>query len=180
MGWTMTNSELNDKAARLEWITQRDAHRFWAKVDRSGDCWIWHGAVKDDGYGAFEMHPKTWRAHRFAYTMCVDPIPRGKMVLHKCDNPLCVRPSHLYAGTAADNARDRGERGRTARGANGPNAKYCQEMIDTMRRLRQWGLPYKDLDQMFGVGKGYSFVICCGKVWDPTVEAAVKAMEVRG
>lgn len=87
--------------------------RFWALVDRDGDgCWEWCGALDGHGYG------RTWRdggrflAHRRAWECVNGPIPEGMFVCHKCDNPPCCNPDHLFVGTALDNMRDAIRKGR--------------------------------------------------------------------
>ena len=87
------------------------AKRFWRQVDRTGDCWLWLGAVKRDGYGAFSATGrKQVRAHRMALMLELGMFDRRLLVLHKCDTPLCVRPDHLYLGDQAQNMRDRAKR----------------------------------------------------------------------
>jgi hypothetical protein len=93
--------------------------RFLKKVNKHGPrvpllgrCWVWTGSSFTTGYGSFWMFGKLLLATRVAYEIWVGPIPTFKFVLHKCDNPSCVRPSHLYVGTQQDNADDRKARGR--------------------------------------------------------------------
>jgi len=86
--------------------------RFWAKVDRSGDCWVWIGTRWPTGYGQMRGDGRQLMAHRVAWQIVKGPIPEGLFVCHKCDNPPCVRPDHLFLGTAADNTRDRDVKGR--------------------------------------------------------------------
>lgn len=93
--------------------------RFESKVDRSNadGCWIWTGAPDKDGYGFLMVRPgdgkvSVVKAHRMAYEREYGPIPSGLCVLHRCDNPACVRPSHLFLGTQLDNLADMRAKGR--------------------------------------------------------------------
>lgn len=70
--------------------------RFWAKVDKSGDCWLWTGYVKL-GYGRVTYGGRTWQAHRLAWEMEHGPVPTGLELDHLCRRKNCVRPSHLEA-----------------------------------------------------------------------------------
>ena len=84
--------------------------RFEQKVERIPfcECHIWTAAASKRGYGKFTMKSGSWElAHRVAYKLYSGVIPDGMSVLHKCDNPHCVNPKHLYLGTYKDNALDR-------------------------------------------------------------------------
>jgi hypothetical protein len=99
-------------------ITLTPAHisRFWQKVDKSGGCWIWTGCKTPLGYGQACCAGGHRKAHRVSFTISNGPIPDGLDVLHKCDNPSCVNPSHLEAGTHLQNMEQMKIRGRAAVG----------------------------------------------------------------
>jgi hypothetical protein len=85
------------------------AERFWEKVDKSGECWTWRPVTGRHpfGYGMFTpQHGQRVTSHRFSWQLAHGPIPSGLFVLHKCDNPPCVRPDHLFLGTHKDNMAD--------------------------------------------------------------------------
>lgn len=86
--------------------------RFWPNVKKTDGCWYWTGSVAGNGYGAIFYNGKQEGAHRIAWILANGPIPKGLLIRHKCDNPLCVRLDHLEIGTVADNARDMVQRGR--------------------------------------------------------------------
>lgn len=110
---------------------------FWRNVDSTSTengCWPWLGRVTAKGYGCFSNERKLVRAHRFAYEASVGPIPPGLHMLHKCDNPPCCNPNHLFPGTPLDNTADmiakgRDKRGITPRGEKCWNAKYSDVQI---------------------------------------------------
>jgi len=94
-------------------LSQKDIDRFWSKVDKNGRktkyvdtcCWEWTGGLSS-GYGQFH-HDKYSRAHRFSYAKAFGSFDKSLLVLHKCHNPPCVRPNHLYLGTTQDNIDDK-------------------------------------------------------------------------
>lgn len=90
--------------------------RFWSRVQKSDGCWEWQGPRDEDGYGLFKVGGKMVRANRHAYELSHGPLPAGMLACHTCDNPPCVNPAHLWAGTHADNHADRNRKGRQAKG----------------------------------------------------------------
>jgi hypothetical protein len=86
--------------------------RFWEKVDKSGDCWLWTGHRGCKGYGAAWAEGRHQAAHRVSWELAFGAIPDGLHVLHHCDNPPCVNPDHLWLGTNSDNQRDCVAKGR--------------------------------------------------------------------
>lgn len=148
--------------------------RFWAKVDRSGECWVWTKGCNDKGYGVFGVwHAKSVLAHRVSWIIAHGSIPRGIFVLHHCDNPPCVRPSHLYLGTHEDNARDVVVRKRHAgRSRRTPNARLTFEQAQEIRRrIAAGGISQTRLASEYGVSQSTISLIVLGKVWPEVVAA---------
>ncbi len=140
------------------------AERFWEKVDKSGACWLWTAATAGFGYGKFVVKkgqaPQS--AHRLAYAWEVGPIPAGAQVLHRCDEPRCVNPAHLFLGTQRDNMLDMRAKGRweykprDQTGERNPNsilsdAEVASLLADLARGegpvsvARKYGIQYRTL-----------------------------------
>ena len=96
--------------------SQKLVRRFWSHVNQGAesDCWLWTGRTDEKGYGRISVGKrKNVGAHRIAWELAVGAIPDRFCVLHRCDNPPCVNPRHLFLGTNTDNVHDRHAKGRS-------------------------------------------------------------------
>lgn len=107
------------------------ADRFWPKVQRGEGCWLWTGACDTYGYGLIRWRQRDrWdKAHRVSWIIASGPIPNGLCVLHKCDNPPCVNPAHLFLGTQADNMHDMKIKGRASNRAHRTLSGHAVELL---------------------------------------------------
>ena len=146
--------------------------RFWAKVNMTDplNCWEWQGMKKAGwgGYGLFWFDGTSQnRAHRMAWTLIYGEIPDGLFVLHKCDNPGCVNPLHLWLGTQTDNCADMRTKGRGswAVGENNGKSKLNPEKVRQIRKLYTDGVNYNRLGIKFNINSGVIWAIINGRTW---------------
>lgn len=137
------------------------------------ECWVWTGdtshryGVTYLGDSSEDGRRHRCGSHRVAWVLINGPIPDGMVVCHRCDNPPCVNPSHLFLGTQADNMRDCKAKGRTnaPRGVDHPRAKLTEADVVEMRSLRASGSTLASLAARFGVPVSAVSNTCTGKTW---------------
>ena len=131
-----------------------------ACIEHQGSRW-------KTGYGRTSVKGKWTAAHRLAYIEANGPIPEGMCVLHRCDNPPCVNPDHLWLGTFADNNRDRSEKGRGAdvRGEKNPQAKVTWAVVLEMREKWAAGISPKELAAEYGLSRCNVSKIVNRSIW---------------
>lgn len=150
-----------------------DEKRFWKKVDKTdiNKCWNWKAYKDIDwGYGIFRFREKTQKAHRVSWIFSNGAIPEGLCVLHKCDNPACVNPSHLFLGTNADNVKDRNAKNRQShnmgrKGIEHSQAKLCNEQVVDIRILYYAGIAQNEIAKMYNVSPMLINRIVHRKLW---------------
>lgn len=109
--------------------------RFEAKRKRAaeGDCWLWLGLCNEDGYGYLSIRKRSIGAHRVAWVLANGPIPDGLHVLHRCDNPPCCNPAHLFLGAHRENIADMVRKRRHAYGEKNGLAVLTVEQVRAIR-----------------------------------------------
>lgn len=125
-------------------------------VGAPDECWPWTAARFRQGYGAFRLGDKQWKAHRFGYTTLIGPIPDGMLVCHTCDNPPCQNPEHWFLGTPAANNADRNAKNRQAQGpahARRAVKKLTDEAVLAIRDAYREGARQTALAEWFGVSQ---------------------------
>jgi len=157
---------------KMNFTPERIAN-FWAKVDKEshvGGCWVWQGAKFSKGYGAIQLGVgNTARTHRVSYVLHNGPFDDDLVVCHKCDNPACVNPLHLFLGTEADNAADRKNKGRSARQYGGKNgqSKLTDNIVVS---IYQDPRTNRDIAAEYGVASSLVSQIRHRKIWGETTK----------
>lgn len=144
---------------------------FESKYIKAGpdECWNWTAGTQHGGYGCFCVNYKSMGAHRHSWQFYRGEIPAELGVLHKCDNPRCVNPNHLFLGTRGDNNRDRSRKGRTCKGEDKPTAKLTEEKVRFIRKKYKYG----DREfGMYGLARRFSVDV-------KTLESALKGKNWR-
>ncbi len=151
--------------------------RFWHFVNKGGPvpahtpnigpCWVWTGNCTV-GYGMIKIERRQRHAHRISWELHNGNIPDGLWVLHRCDNPPCVNPAHLFLGTAADNARDRVRKGRgnSPVGIRNYHHKLDDDEIRKIRKMLVSGICQSEIAKIFGVTQSNVSHIATKKSWN--------------
>lgn len=154
---------------RLRNLSLKQLERwFWSMAirDEQTSCWEWKGTRDRKGYGFFKAEGKRWLAHRVAIAY-VTGESSSLFACHRCDNPPCVNPLHIFRGTAADNFRDMQSKGRGGRlnGEANPNAKITWEQV---REIRTSTAPLVRTAERLGIEYHHAWRIRAGRVWKYT------------
>lgn len=146
--------------------------RFMSKVKKTDPCWLWTAYKSDAGYGSFWFKRKLELAHRSSWTLFKGKIPKGIHVLHKCDNPSCVNPRHLFLGTNLDNIMDKVKKGRSkfSHLPIPPNSKLSPNIVLEIRKQyipgnNQGDRSAKALGRKYGIHPSYVYRLIHKRCW---------------
>lgn len=176
-------------------LTESDKERFWAKVNKDGPipihvpdigpCWVWKASsIRENGHGAFGIGRGVFIASRVSWSIQNGPIPDGFQTLHRCDNPPCVNPLHLFLGNTFDNMRDMVKKRRNRasvcpetydlhpsrpinpeRGEDRHNAKMTDQNVRNLRRDKAAGLSITLAAARYGIATSTVKRICSRRAW---------------
>jgi hypothetical protein len=145
--------------------------RFWEKVNilSEEECWEWKAyVIPDKGYGTFWYMGENTFSHRMSWFLANGNIPSGLEVLHRCDNPPCVNPRHLFLGTQKDNMQDMIQKGRRFLMIGELHANSvltANDVIEIRRRRKETGEHYDSIGRDFNLHSNYARDICTYKTW---------------
>jgi len=144
-------------------LVERGASRIAGLITTGGldDCWLWQGHLSN-GYGRVYWNNRRWVAHRLVSTLCFGELQDGVFCLHRCDNPRCCNPNHLWRGSLADNNRDRDSKGRRALP---PTTKLTEEDVILFRERFGAGDSVPELAREFGIHRNTGYQIVNRQIW---------------
>lgn len=168
-----TNGNGHSRITLNEDQFQRLERRFWARVNKDGpvhplfgQCWVWVGRLRKDGYGELRVSGPITLAHRCSWMLHRGPIANGLCVLHRCDNRQCVNPDHLRLGTVADNNADCVAKNRQARGGRLSVTKLTPEMVREIKaKYQKWKCGARVLAEEYGVSLYTIYDVVTGYTW---------------
>ena len=134
-------------------------------IDKSGDCWIWTGYKDPNGYGRLNIDLKPRLVHRLMMELEGHQLTPSQYVCHKCDNPSCVNPDHLFVGTAADNSADMAAKGRSCRGEKQGQSKLTENEVLDIRKRYEGGEVQSKIAKEYGLHQVTVSEIVTRKIW---------------
>jgi HNH endonuclease len=147
--------------------------QFWARISKSSDtseCWSWQGSTAPFGYGQIFYMKKKFAAHRLSWEIHFGPIPTDLLVCHKCDNPPCCNPEHLFLGNNSTNSLDMHAKGRASivNGEDNGHALLTEDEVRTIRRLyafRKRGRTAREIAERYSVSPAVIYDAVHRRTW---------------
>lgn len=151
---------------RISYRTTKESLMANTVLGKKG-CLEWIGYKNPDGYGVTSVRQKQTRTHRLSWLFHYGKIPRGMCVCHKCDNPACINPSHLFLGTHIENMIDMTSKGRRVRfsGEKNPSAKLTNKQVEEIRELCKLGFFAKFIAPKYSISMATVYHIKNGRNW---------------
>ncbi len=143
---------IQEQILKRKWNGKSAIDSFWERVDRKDNksCWLWTGARQSKGYGVIIVNREYWLCSRFAWVITQGDIPDGLYVLHRCDNPPCCNPTHLFLGTQSHNINDAISKGR-----HNPKGKYIASIAENVRQEYSLsGSSQEKVARKYGISQG--------------------------
>lgn len=154
---------LHIETEHLDDLLERLSKR--SHINPETGCIEWTGALMHQGYGHINWRGKVHRTHRLSYAAVNGDIPEGMFVCHKCDNPKCMNPEHLFLGTRSDNLADMVQKKRSTIGERNPMSKVNAATVQAIRIWGQTGMFHKKIAEKFGITREAVGLILRGERW---------------
>jgi hypothetical protein len=155
----------------LHKITQKRIDRFWKYIEKKDGCWIWRGGLNSMGYGQFHIgNGKMALCHRLSWVVHRGPIDGDLCILHKCDNPKCVNPDHLFIGTMKDNMQDKANKKRNLKNIGEYSCQHkltdCEATeIRKLYKRATRNFNIQSLAKKYNIGQTTVWEILNGRAW---------------
>ena len=148
-------------------IKESSENRFWKFVSKTENCWDWTGSKANYGYGQLSINGKPVRANRYSWILHNGEIPTGLMICHKCDNPSCVNPEHLFLGDQTANMQDMisKKRQKISKGCEKSSCKLNETQVKNIRHLYKNPFSARELAEKFQISKQNIYDIVNLKAW---------------
>lgn len=156
-------------------LSDSDSKRLWENVRKMDSCWVWTGARTKDGYGKMKAIDKVYSVHRLSWMIHKGKIPAGMNVLHRCDNPPCINPDHLWIGTTKDNVADKVAKKRHGFGMGNPPAKLNDSQVLEIREVYSKSHPsISSTARKYKISRCVIYGIINGKLWRHLLNAGME------
>lgn len=135
-------------------------------------CWEWLGCTKQGNYGVIRAKRRNYLVHRLMFELYLKEDIQGKYVCHRCDNPICCNPQHMFIGSQTENMKDAVLKKRMKYGEDHYARKLCEDDVIKIRKMRNTGLSFRKIAEKFLVSYSCITGIIWGKTWKNLIEVS--------